>query len=186
MKTGNSNSSEKKSPTETRFIPKWNLLILTQMKQLSGSKAYTRIAQCVPARKESYKNIHTNLATFWFDCFTERFSKDDRLRAQGEFWFVHLMPEKDKIFVAVLDGDYWETPVYNPEYNESLNDIVYFDTRHKTILDGGYAFVEGETYVLKYPDGNIIYVQQPNSDIKTPLTLIVDKVDEKGTLLEYK
>lgn len=169
---------------ENKIAREW-VVLGTQMKQLSGSKAYTRIAQCVPARKESYINIHTDLSIFWFDCFCDKFNKYKDIRAHGEFWFIHNIIEKDKVHVVVLDGDYWETPISNPEYNESLNSVICFDTRPKTILNGGYAFIAGETYVLKYPNGDIIYVKDPDTEITQPLVLTVESVNENGSILSY-
>ena len=78
---------------ENEIVREWTVLG-TQMKQLSGSKTYTRVANCVPSRKDTFISANTCLATIWFDHEQFYLEKSRDIRAQGNIWFVNMLPEK--------------------------------------------------------------------------------------------
>lgn len=70
----------------------------TVMKQLSGSKSYTRIANCVPSRQVLVNQAATYEGSMWFDYKQRLPSLFNDIRAQGTIWYVNVPILSIKIY----------------------------------------------------------------------------------------
>ena len=75
----------------------------TVMKQLSGSKTYTRIANCVPSRQVLVNQAATYEGTVWFDYKQLAPTLDNSIRAQGTMWYVNVPILSVKIYDTIDD-----------------------------------------------------------------------------------
>ena len=174
---------------EEKIAREWQVLS-TQMKQLSDSKTYSRVAFCVPARKETW-NITTvkeaslpGIILFWYDDIPEDAIVIDKdLKASGIIWFSN-----DPIPVEhAITNDVQETPDYQPTVQESIVLPYTYDTRSKNIENCGSGFVVGqELDVLDAIGGDNILVVVDENGMPEPLKLRVLSVDEEtGALKEF-
>lgn len=172
---------------EYKISREWWVLS-TEVKQLSDSKTYSRIANCVPARQGTFNNIETALGTIWFDYGTDDLviHKDTDLRAQGIIWFIRNAIDNTKIKKIIHDEIWEQIPDY-PQYFEQVELMMYYDDRPRHIVSGGSGFIVGEEFELKDPDGNTIFIDltEHGEDV-VPLILTVKKVSESGAIEEYK
>ena len=170
---------------ENKIVREWTVLG-TQMKQLSGSKTYTRIAECVPSRQESFTSANIEEHTFWFDYLLRSLNKDNQIRAQGNIWFIHSIPNRSLIKRCVK-SDIYEQAEDMYAYIEVVKESVFYDFRPCTIQNGGHGFKVNEEFVLKDPAGNDIYIEvKENARRKEPLVLTVLAVDNDGAIMDYK
>ena len=118
---------------EEQISREW-VVLGTEMKQLSGSKTYTRIASCVPAREDNYKPTCNWNICFVFDSMVSGLVKNKDLRAVGKLEFAEV-PIKDTDFVC-----YFENPdasgqeglppqIIHPKYLISLENTSYFKSK---------------------------------------------------------
>lgn len=172
---------------EEKIAREWQVLS-TQMKQLSNSKTYSRVAWCVPARKETWNiTVVNNFAIpaniwFWYNEIPEEgIIIDKTLKASGTIWFSN-----DEMPVAhVLTNDVQETPDTLPEVQESVILPYTYDTRSKNIINSGSGFVVGEEYnVLDAVGGDNILVTVEENGIPVPLKLRVLEIDEETGALK--
>lgn len=160
---------------EEQISREWEVLG-TQMKQLSGSKTYSRIANCVPARQGSFNTEELSKGTIWFDYIMQELELYNKLKAQGVIWFyAHRMP-KDGIKVIVKDV-IQETPDLYPDYAENVSIYMYYDTRPINILNGGVGFLVGDTFELSDDDGNPINIVKDKEGNVERLTLTVTETN---------
>lgn len=141
---------------EEQISREWEVLG-TQMKQLSGSKTYSRIANCVPARQGSFNTEELSKGTIWFNYVMQECELYNKLKAQGVIWFYAYRMIKDNIKVVVKDA-IQETADLYPDYAENLSIFMYYDTRPVNILNGGVGFLVGDTFELSDQDGNPIMI----------------------------
>lgn len=171
---------------EFKVAREWTVLGTVQ-KQLSDSKTYSRIANCVPSRQSLYNNIETALGTFWFDwnkdCILNNYNN---IRAQGTIWFLRNGIDNSKIKKIIQDGIWEQVPEY-PQYFEQVESLMYYDSRPEHILQSTGGFNVNDTFELLDAAGNIIYIiTNEDKDEKEPLELTVTKVSDIGEILEYK
>ena len=174
---------------EEKIAREWQVLS-TQMKQLSNGKTYSRIAFCVPARKETWNitNIKESslpgIILFWYNDIDENsIIIDTDLKANGTIWFGY-----DTITVEhIVSNDVQETADTPPDVQEYLDLQYIYDTRAKNILNKGSGFIVGqELNVLDGIDGeNILVIPEENGN-PVPLKLKVLGVDsETGALTAF-
>lgn len=170
---------------ENEIVREWTVLG-TQMKQLSGSKTYTRVANCVPSRKDTFISANTCLATIWFDHEQFYLEKSRDIRAQGNIWFVNMLPEKSLVKRSIV-SDIYEDVDDDYTFVESVSNLLFYDYRPQTIVFGGYGFKTGDEIDLKDNFGNSILISETeDGSKKTQLRLIVNKVNEYGSIIDYK
>ena len=161
---------------EEQISREWEVLG-TQMKQLSGSKTYSRIANCVPARQGSFNTEELSKGTIWFDYIMQELELYNKLKAQGTIWFYAHRMIKDGINVIVKDV-IQETPELYPDYAENLSILMYYDTRPVNILNGGVGFLVGDSFELSDKDGNPIFiVKEKEGSESERLTLTVTETN---------
>ena len=109
----------------------------TEMKQLSGSKTYTRIASCVPAREDTYKPTNSWDVSLTFEGTVSGLVKNKDLRAIGKLEFIET-PIKDKDFVRYFENPDASGPeglspqIIHPKYLISLENTSYFKSKAVT------------------------------------------------------
>lgn len=164
---------------EERIAREWTVLG-TQMKQLSGSTTYSRVANCVPSRQGSMDSGELSKGTIWFDyTVNNNFEHFTDIRAQGRIWFLggHLLDTTGinvirKALILEQGG------IIYPEYDEDHSILMYYDTRPVNIIDSGVGFMPGDFFELKDKEGQQIYIIVKGG-AKVPLTLTVTKVDKE-------
>ena len=172
---------------EEKIAREW-VVLSTEMKQISNSKTYSRIAHCVPARKETWNNSDTPISTIWFDYKVPEKEKiiKERLAAQGIIWFIKAGIDASKVRHTIVDT-IDENIIIDPEYNESTNVLYYYDTRDINIIEPGVGLEIDNNYTLTDEEGNVILIQTEENGLKDiPLILTVKDIDyETGALKEY-
>ena len=171
---------------ENRIAREW-VVLSTQIKQLSGSKTYSQIADCVPARKETYDSANTSyLSEFWFDYNIDLPVKESGVRAQGIIWFLREgVPHNNLVIGKRYDETYEEINVES-QYSEYVRVPVYYDNRIKNFVDAGTNFVVGNVYELYDNDGKQLFVIiDDEENIKVPLTVTITKVGKQGEILGF-
>lgn len=172
---------------EEKIAREWQVLS-TQMKQLSNGKTYSRIAFCVPARKETW-NIASmdELITpatiwFWYGISKEGINVDTSIRAQGTIWFSY----DQKAVAHIITDDVQETPDILPEVEEVTELLFTYDDRAKNIMNPGNGFRAGYEYALFDGDGNPVEVIIEENGLSVPLTVQVLAIDEEtGAIKEF-
>lgn len=172
---------------ENRIAREW-VVLSTQIKQLSGSKTYTQIADCVPARKETYDSANTSyLSEFWFDYGLDTPFKIEDVRAQGIIWFLREGIPRTRMIIGKRYNETYEQVNYNSDYAEYVRIPVYYDNRSQNIVNAGTGFAVEDVYELYDDDGKQLYVIiDDEENIKIPLTIKVTEAGEQGELLGFK
>ena len=120
---------------EEKIAREWTVLS-TEMKQLSGSKTYTRVANCVPSRQTIHHTTEFDQESgiFYFNIFEVQTNKTSDLRANGCLYFnVHpvSISGKQSIYGEIQEGyegeEIQEVPGNDviPEYQENFIDDEY-------------------------------------------------------------
>ena len=172
---------------EEKIAREWQVLS-TQMKQLSDSKTYSRVAFCVPARKETW-NITSikesslpGIILFWYNDIPEDGIVIDKdLRASGIIWFSN-----DPIEVEhVTTNDTQETLDSHEIIQESINLPYTYDVRSKNIENCGSGFIiNQELDVYDSIGGDRVLIVTEENGIPVPLKLKVLDVDEQTGALK--
>lgn len=168
---------------ENMIVREWTVLG-TQMKQLSGTKTYTRVAECVPSRQEVFNGINTELSTIWFDYLQSDIFKDNLLKAQGTIWFVNQLCDRALVKRSIKD-EIFEVPDENIEYAEEIVEPMYYDFRQSTIVDSGRNFTVGDSFEVTDASGNPVYIDVTEDGKQEELILTVVDVDRNGSILKY-
>ena len=169
---------------ENKIAREWTVLG-TVMKQLSDSKSYTRIANCVPSRKSSYENIDTSLATIWFEWLSDCLYKTDALRATGTIWFSKKFLAIGEIYKAVRANDIYENIEAITQLYQHVNTLMYYDNRSKHIISSLPCFEVGDEFEVYDESENIVYIDTED-DAKLPLKAIVTSVNADNTIKTFE
>lgn len=171
---------------ENRIAREW-VVLSTQMKQLSGSKTYTQIADCVPARKETFNSANTTyLSEFWFDYDTEVPVKIADIQAQGIIWFLRDGIPRDKLVIGKRYDETFEQIHHESEYAEYVRVPVYYDNRAINLVNAGTGFAVDDVYDILDDNGNQLFVIiDDKENIKVPLTIKVTRVGGQGEILDF-
>lgn len=172
---------------ENQIAREW-VVLSTQMKQLSGSKTYTQIADCVPARKETYNSVDTSyLSEFWFEYGTEIPVKVEGIKAQGIIWFLREGIPRNRMVIGKRYNETYEEINYNSDYAEYVRIPVYYDNRDKNLINCGTGFAINDVYELYDEDGKQLYVLiDDEENIRVPLSIKITKCGPNGEILGYK
>ena len=172
---------------EYKIAREWWVLS-TEVKQLSDSKTYSRVAKCVPARRDLYNNIETAQGTIWFDYGIDDLiiDKDTDLRAWGIIWFPRTVIDNTKIKKIIHDEIWEQTPDY-PQFFEQVELMMYYDDRSLHIIHEGAGFSVGDEFELKDDNDNPIFIDiTEHGEEVVPLILTVTDVTEYGGIKSYK
>lgn len=170
---------------EEKIAREW-VVLGTIQKQLSGSKTYTRIANCVPARQTIFNSSNPSIGTIWFDSKVDHYSNYNNIRAHGIIWFLRSGVCMDKISKAYQDAIQEQVPDF-PIFDEQLFVLLYYDDRAKHIINAGSGFKVGSEIPLTDNDGNpIMILTDFEQGIEIPLTIKITKVNAEGGIVEYK
>lgn len=159
----------------------------TIMKQLSGGKTYSRIANCVPARRSSFDTADLKgLHTIWFDPYIDEqgININKEIHAQGTIWFVNRPVNMNHSVRAIEATIFERLPVF-PEIEEQIAEPFYYDTRPKHIISGGVGFEKGEEYDVYDENGNLVYVNTTEGGNPVQLILTVKEVNSIGAIEEF-
>lgn len=172
---------------ENKIAREW-VVLSTQMKQLSGSKTYSQIADCVPARKETFDSADTSyLSEFWFEYGIDLPAKETGVRAQGMIWFLREGVPCNKLIIGKRYNETNEEIVAESQYEEYVRIPVYYDNRSQNLINAGTRFVVDNVYDLYDKDGNQLFVIiDDEENIKVPFSIKVTKVGNSGEILEYE
>lgn len=171
---------------DERIAREW-VVLSTVMKQLSGGKTYSRIANCVPARQGTYDTGDLNGPnTIWFDYKVDEhgFNKLTDIRAQGTIWFNNIPIDRTQSIRAIKAEIYERLPEF-PEIIEQVEIPIFYDTRPKYIIEPGVGFNIGEEYDILDDNGNPVYVQISDKGEKVALVLTVKAVNSLGGICEF-
>lgn len=170
---------------EEKIAREW-VVLGTQMKQLSNSKTYTRIANCVPARQSLFTATNTSNGDIWFDYYLSHVYKNLYLRAQGTFWFLRNRVYSNKIYKTYQDIIQEQIPEY-PSFEENVLVEMYYDNRSKNIISSAANFKVGDVLVLKdlYEQPIKILIDR-DEDIEVDLEIMVTKISDSGEILEFE
>lgn len=167
-----------------KIAREWTVLSVEQ-KQLSNGKTYAQVANCVPARKESYNNTDTiNKGEFWFSHNKPVVSKVRDISAQGTIWFLKDGIDLTKVFKGFADGISEQIPEY-PDYSEYVKDLMYYPTQSEQIINPGKGFEVGEEYILLDSEGYPIVIDIDQEEAQVGLSLIIKEVDEQGGITKF-
>lgn len=172
---------------ENRIAREW-VVLSTQMKQLSGSKTYTQIADCVPARKETYNSTNPSyLSEFWFDSNVEIPVKIEEVRAHGIIWFLREGISRDKMVIGKRYEETYEQISDNSDYAEYVRVPVYYDNRTQNIINAGTGFIVDDVYNLYDDNGKQLFVViDDEENIKVPFTIKITKVGPNGEIIGFE
>lgn len=172
---------------ENKIAREW-VVLSTQMKQLSGSKTYTQIADCVPARKETYNSTNPSyLSEFWFDSNVEIPVKIEEVRAQGIIWFLREGISRDKMIIGKRYDETYEQLGDNSAYAEYVRVPVYYDNRTQNVINAGTGFAIDDVYNLYDDNGKQLFVViDDEENIKVPLTIKITKVGPNGEITGFE
>jgi len=161
----------------------------TVRKQLSNSKTYSNIANCVPARQGTIDtSMLGRVHTIWFDSDIDQFGfhKLDGIRAQGTIWFVNKPLDRSQSIRAIEATIFEQIPEY-PLIEEEIRPLVYYDTRSKHIINPGVDFVKGEEFDILDEEENPLYIDiSEDGKEKVPLILTVEEVNDQGGIAAFK
>lgn len=170
---------------EERIAREW-VVLGTVQKQLSGSKTYTRIANCVPARQSLFDSSNPSIGTIWFDYNVDDYVSRNDIRAQGIIWFLRSGINMSKVSKVYQDAIQEQIPDY-PSYDEQIFTLLYYDDRAKNIINGGSGFNVGDSFeLLDNYDQPIEILTNINDDQSIVLSMTVLEVDENGSITKYK
>lgn len=169
---------------ENKIAREWTVLG-TVMKQLSDSKSYTRIANCVPSRKSSYENIDTSLSTIWFDWLSDCLYKTDALRANGTIWFSKKFLAVGEIYKAVRANDIYENIEAITQLYQHVSILMYYDNRSKHIISSLPCFEIGDEFEVYDESENMVYIDTED-DVKLPLKVIVTSINSDNTIKTFE
>lgn len=172
---------------ENKIAREW-VVLSTQMKQLSGSKTYSQIADCVPARKETYNSTNTSyLSEFWFEYGLEQPIKIEDVRAQGIIWFLRDGISRTKMVIGKRYDETYEQVTHDSEYAEYVRIPVYYDNRNQNLVNAGTGFAVDDEYELYDDDGNQLYVIiDDKENIKVPLIMKITEAGDNGEIIGFK
>lgn len=172
---------------ENKIAREW-VVLSTQMKQLSGSKTYSQIADCVPARKETYNSTNTSyLSEFWFEYGLEQSIKIEDVRAQGIIWFLRDGISRTKMVIGKRYDETYEQVTHDSEYAEYVRIPVYYDNRNQNLVNAGTGFAVDDEYELYDDDGNQLYVIiDDEENIKVPLIMKITEAGDNGEIIGFK
>lgn len=117
---------------EERIAREW-VVLGTVQKQLSGSKTYTRIANCVPARQSLFDSSNPSIGTIWFDYNVDNYINYNDIRAQGILWFLRSGVNMSKVSKVYQDA-VQEQMLDQIGYDEQIFTLLYYDDRAKNII----------------------------------------------------
>jgi len=172
---------------EEKIAREW-VVLGTQMKQLSDSKTYSRVANCVPARQTTFDSLNAEyLGTIWFDWLVRETIKEN-LRAHGIIWFYDRFITKGGLIKRYTVDEIQEVPEYHIVYLESLNVELAYLSEPEYIVASHEGFTVGEEVPLYMEvDGDktplMIAIDQDNTTVQ--MTLKVQEVDSKGKITKY-
>lgn len=172
---------------ENKIAREW-VVLSTQMKQLSGSKTYSQIADCVPARKETYNSTNTSyLSEFWFEYGLEQPIKIEDVRAQGIIWFLRDGIPRTKMVIGKRYDETYEQITHDSEYAEYVRIPVYYDNRNQNLVNAGTGFAVDDEYELYDDDGNQLYVIiDDEENVKVPLIMKITEAGNNGEIIGFK
>lgn len=172
---------------ENKIAREW-VVLSTQMKQLSGSKSYSQIADCTPARRTTYDSANTSyLSEFWFDYAIDVPVKVDEIKAQGIVWFLREGISRNKLVIGKRYNETYEQVTNDSEYAEYVRIPVYYDNRNQNLVNAGTGFVVDDEYELYDDDGNQLYVIiDDEENIKVPLIMKITEAGNNGEILGFK
>ena len=171
---------------ENKIAREW-VVLSTQMKQLSGSKTYSQVADCTPARKETFNSANTTyLSEFWFDYNTEVPVKIADIQAQGIIWFLRDGIPRDKLVIGKRYDETFEQIHHESEYAEYVRIPVYYDNRAINLVNAGTGFAVDDVYDIFDDNGNQLFVIiDDKENIKVPLTIKITKAGKQGEILDF-
>lgn len=94
---------------EEQGISREWVVLGTVMKQLSGSKTYSRIARCVPSRQVLVNKATVCSGTFIISGKAGKLVVDDNVRAQGTFVTEHIPVSGFRIYSVLDESGYDES-----------------------------------------------------------------------------
>ena len=172
---------------EEKIAREW-VVLGTQMKQLAGSKTYSRVANCVPARQTTYDSLNAKyLGEIWFKWFIGELIKE-KLRAQGTIWFHDRFITKGGLIKRHVIDEIQEVSESDIIYLESLNVQMEYLNNPKYILDSSTGFTVGERVPLYIEDTSGIsplMIAIDENATMVQMQLIVYGTDEVGKITKY-
>ena len=173
---------------EERIAREWTVLG-TQMKQLSNSKTYSRVANCVPSRQTTFDSLNAEyLGTIWFDWYIHEVVKE-KLRAGGIIWFYDKFVAKGGVIKKYVVDEIQEVLEHPVIYLESLNVAMGYLTAPEYILDShtGFKVNDKVPLYIENEEGNksplMIAIDEDNTTVQ--MELVVRAVDEVGKITKY-
>ena len=173
---------------EEKIAREWTVLG-TQMKQLSDSKTYSRVANCVPSRQTTYDSLsNTYLGNIFFRyVFLEAFK--EKLKAQGVIWFFNSYVDSNGIYKKPIINEIQEIVDVPYSLLETINVLVQYLSDNRYILQTTDNFVKDDIVPLYIEEeGRYYQVKVAIDDEGTlqPLQLKVTEVDEHGGIVNYE
>ena len=136
---------------EEKIAREWTVLG-TQMKQLSYSKTYSRVSNCVPSRQTTFNSLDsTYLGTIWFDWYLRNILKE-KLRAQGIIWFYDRCLVKGGLIKKYDIANIQEVPEELITYLESISALQEYLYAPEYIVDSTTGFKKGDVVPLYIED----------------------------------
>ena len=148
---------------EEKIAREWTVLS-TEMKQLSGSKTYTRVANCVPSRQTIHHTgeFDQEAGIFYFNIFEVFAGKTRDLRAHGCMYFnIHPVSISGKNTYGEIQENFetvgeeiQEVPSNDviPEYQENFIDDEYETLKPLRVKGEGVA-----SFVVKSTAISVLY-----------------------------
>lgn len=161
----------------------------TIQKQLSGSKTYTRILNCVPARQNFFTTSTPSVGHIYFNTqnIQRIFIKND-IRAQGQIWFDRDIIKGfglQKVYNDSILEDL-EIVEENPTYQEDTIIPYFYDDRAVNIAFGGKNFSIGDLLPVFDENNNKVQVLiNPETNEYKDLMVFVKNVDSTGSVIDF-
>jgi len=172
---------------EEKIAREW-MVLGTQMKQLSDSKTYSRVANCVPARQTTYDSLNsTYLGTIWFDYLLREFTKQS-LRAHGIIWFHDRCVALGGISKKYIIDEIQEVPADQYQYFEIINTYMQYLNSPDYIHSTSTGFNVGDIVPLYFDESGTripVMIAIDENGTLEQMSLKVCAIDELGKITKY-
>ena len=157
---------------EEKIAREWTVLG-TQMKQMSGSKTYSRVANCVPSRQTTFDSLNSvMLGPIWFDYVIREINKYN-LNALGNIWFLGQTIPTGALTKHYITDSIYEKVDEEIIYLESIALKLKYLASTKYIQESSTGFNIGDEVTL--------YMEESNQNVPVRIA-----IDEDGTLETMK
>ena len=170
---------------DDKIAREW-VVLSTLQKQLSASKTYSKVANCVPAREGSYDNCEMAIGNIYFDYSINNLLKTKKIHSLNIIWFDVNLIDKNSVNKLYTNSIYEQIPEY-PLITEQISLLMYYSDNPSCIIESGTGFnINDEFDIVDINNIPIKISLAEDESNYIPFKLIVSSVDENGGITSFK